>query len=141
MDGLRELLETIKRQGYARRNFLGLLNVLIGRRIQTAEGVLLSTGTTWRTLAELLKRVRWDKNAVRELGLDPAALPPRDRLRFWYLAIAAARVDSAAATEAGDRLAEQLRTTGYQVAAAPRPWQGTSPAAETGDAFGSEGEG
>ena len=72
-----------------------------------------------RTLAELLRKMRWDKDVVRELGLDPDALPPRDRQRFWYLAIAAAQVDSPAATARGDALAEALRRAGYTVGPAP----------------------
>ena len=119
MDVLREFLGDLKRHGYARGNFLGMLNVLIGRRIQAADGTLVSSGLTWRALADLLKRVRWDPEAVRELGVDPATLPPRDRQRYWYVAIAHARVDAKQATEAGDRFAEVLRSAGYVVGPAP----------------------
>ena len=63
--------------------------------------------------------MRWDKEAVRELGLDPADLPPRDRQRFWYTAVAHAKVDSPAAVAAGDRLAEQLRPLGYAISPPP----------------------
>src|SRR5262249_33604764 len=94
MDGLREFLDDLKQQGSAQGNLLGVLNVLIGRRITTADGTVLSNGLTWRELAELLKRVRWDREAVRELGLDPDRLAPRDRERFWYQAIAQANVSS-----------------------------------------------
>ena len=62
-----------------------------------------------------LKKVRWDKEAVRELGIEPAELPPRDRERYWYTAIARARVDSAEAIAAGDRLVQALAGTGYVV--------------------------
>ena len=120
MDGLREFLDDLKRHSYAQGNFLGLLNVLIGRRIQAANGAVISNGIPWRTLAEWLKRVRWNKEAVREVGLDPAALPPRDRQRYWYLAIVHAHVDSEQATKAGDRLAEALAKAGYVVGPAPR---------------------
>jgi hypothetical protein len=119
MDVLREFLADLKRHGYARGNFLGLLNVLIGRQIRAADGTVISSGFTWRAAADLLKRVRWNPQAVRELGQDPSALPPRNRQRYWYQAIARAGVDSAAATEAGDRLALVLRSAGYVVAAAP----------------------
>ncbi len=115
MDGLREFLSDLKRQGYAQGNFLGLLNVLIGRQIRTSAGALIANGVTWRVLAEWLKRVRWNKEAVRELGIDPANLPPRDRERYWYLAIAQARVDSPEAILAGNRLAVMLRQAGYTV--------------------------
>jgi len=119
MDGLREFLSDLKRHGYAQGNFLGLLNVLVGRRVQMSTGALVSEGLTWRAAAEFLKRVRWDRDAVRELGLDPASLPPRDRLRFWYLAISRAKIDSPQAIQAGDRLAEILRAAGYTVGPAP----------------------
>ncbi len=115
MDGLREFLGDLKRHGYAQGNFLGLLNVLIGRQIKTASGVSLSSGLTWRVLAEWLKRVRWNKEAVRDLGIDPDALPPRDRQRYWYLAIAQAGVDSPHAIQAGNRLAIALHRAGYVV--------------------------
>jgi hypothetical protein len=119
MDGFHEFLENLKQGKHAEGNLLGLLNVLIGRRIETAQGEVISTGLTWRVLAGWLKKVRWEKNAVRELGLDPKTLPPRDREKFWYAAIARAQVSTDKATEAGDRLAEALRTIGYVVGPAP----------------------
>jgi hypothetical protein len=112
---MREFLDDLKQHGHAQGNFLGLLNVLIGHRIEKADGTVLSVGLTWRQTADWLKKVRWDKDAVRELGLEPAALPPRDRERFWYSAIARAHVDSPEATTAGDRLATALKTAGYVV--------------------------
>jgi hypothetical protein len=134
MDQLRELLEAVRRQGLARGNFRGLLHVLIGRRISTAQGEVLSAGMSWRDLAGLLKRLRWDREAVAELGLDPAALPPRDRQKFWYAAIARADVASAEAESGGDRLVEPLRALGYQVGPAPRSSdkkeEGKDPSAE-----------
>ncbi len=124
MDGLREFLEDLKRHGYAQGNLLGLFHVLIGRRIARSDGALISNGITWRALAEWLKKVRWDKEAVGELGVDPARLPPRDRVRYWYLAIVQAGVDSQEATQAGDRLAEKLQAAGYVIGPAPRPDEG-----------------
>jgi hypothetical protein len=119
MDQLRELMGLVQSRGLARDNLLGLLHVLIGRRINRPDGTAVSVGLTWRDAAALLKRVRWDRKAVTELGLDPAALPPRDRERFWYTAIARAGVDSATAVAAGDRLAEALRALGYETGQAP----------------------
>jgi len=52
--------------------------------------------------------------------VDPEDLPPRDRQRFWYAVIVRARVDSAEAALAGDKLAEILREHGYIVAATPK---------------------
>jgi hypothetical protein len=119
MDPVRRFLEEIKGQSLARGNFLGLLNVLIGRRIQKRDGTLVDNGIHWRELAALLKKVRWDKEAIHELQLDPTRLPPRDRQRYWYAAIVQARVDSLEAFRAGERMAQQLRTLGYEVGAAP----------------------
>jgi hypothetical protein len=119
MDGLHEFLVDLQRQGYAQGNFLGLLNVLIGRRIQTQTGELICDGLTWRVMSERLKKVRWDKEAVRELGLDPKALPPRDRQRYWFAAVSQAGVDTEKAKAAGDRLAKVLQAAGYQVTPGP----------------------
>jgi len=119
MDRLREFLEDVKQHEHARGNFRGLLHVAIGRRIFLADGTLVSAGRTWRELAVLLKKVRWSKEAVRELGLEPAALPPRDRERFWYSAITQAHVDSPEATEAGNQLAKKLEAAGYQIGPPP----------------------
>ncbi len=121
MDRLREFLETVRTQGVAQGNLRGLLHVLVGRRIALADGTVVSSGMTWRELAALLKRMRWDPDAVQELGLDPAALPPRDRQRFWYTAIARAGLASPGAGECGDRLIEPLQNLGYAVGPAPRP--------------------
>ncbi len=112
---MREFLDDLKEKGLARGNFLGLLHVLIGRRIEKSDGTVISVGQTWRETAAWLKKARWDTDAVRELGLDPASLPPRDRQRFWYAAITLAKVDSPAAVEAGDRLAKALSEVGYPV--------------------------
>jgi hypothetical protein len=71
-------------------------------------------------MSALLKKVRWDPEAVRELSINPDDLPPRDRQRYWYSAIVQAKVDSAEATKAGDRFAEVLRGLGYEVGAAPQ---------------------
>ena len=120
MDRLREFLDDLKKLALTKGNFLGLLNVLIGRRITLPDTTPMSSGITWRELAALLKRVRWDKEAVRDLGLDPAHLPPRDRFKYWYSAIAQAGVDSAKATRAGDELAQLLAAKGYTVSPAPR---------------------
>ena len=109
MDGFPEFLDVLKEGKHAEGNLLGLLNVLIGRRIETADGQVISAGLTWRALAGWLKKARWDKDAVRELRLEPKDLPPRDREKFWYAAIAQAQVSSARAAEAGDRFAEVLR--------------------------------
>ena len=119
MDGAREFLEDVRHKGLAAAHLLALMNIVIGRRITKADGTVLSTGLTWRELAQVLKRLRWDKDAVRELGLNPDDLPPRDRVRYWYTAIAHAQVAGPAATQAGDRLAQQLAAHGYTIGPAP----------------------
>jgi hypothetical protein len=119
MDRVREFLEIVKTSNLAEGNFLGLLHVLVGRRISSADGTLISSGLTWREVATWLKKVRWNKDAIHELGLQKATLPQRDRFRYWYNAIARAHVDSADALLAGTRLAEKLAAAGYSVGPAP----------------------
>ena len=119
MDARLQLLNRIKREGWAEGNFLGLLNVLIGRRIEGADGTLIANGITWRELAALLKKVRWDKAAATELSLEGVALPPREREKYWYAAIAHAGVGLPHAAAAGNCLAERLRAAGYAVGEAP----------------------
>lgn len=126
MDQLREFLEAIRREDLSTGNFQGLLHILIGRRIARTEGTLVSAGMTWREAAALLKGMRWDRESVRELGLDPAALPPRDRQRYWYVAIAAANLHTEAARQAGDRLVDPLQQLGYLVGPAPGGGSGKS---------------
>ena len=120
MDRLHAFLEDVRQRGYAQGNFLGLLNLLIGRRVERPKGTVVSTGLTWRTLSQLLKKLRWDTSAVQELGIDPRALPPRDRVRFWYMAIAQAEVDSQKASLAGDRLAKSLQASEYVIWPGPQ---------------------
>jgi hypothetical protein len=119
MDGVREFLEQLRRHHLTAGNLRGILHIAIGRRISRPDGTVLSTGTTWRQLSELLRTMRWDKEAVREIGLDPDDLPPRDRQRFWYTVIAAAKVDSAEAVEAANAIAEQTENLGYIIGPAP----------------------
>src|SRR5262249_20187481 len=106
---MREFLDDLKRHGYAQGNFLGLLHVLIGRRLEKVDGKALWVGLTCRDPAPWRKKVRGHRDPVRELGLEPATPPPRDRQRYWYTAISTAKVDSPEATAAGDRLAEKLK--------------------------------
>jgi hypothetical protein len=119
MDRLSEFLDAIGRTGAAQGRFRGLLHILIGRRITLKDDTVVSTGMTWRELAGVLKRHRWDVESVRELGLDPATLPARDRQKFWYAAISQAGVNTPAATQAGDELVAPLEALGYVVGPAP----------------------
>jgi hypothetical protein len=119
MDAVTVLLDDLKKAGVARGHFLGLLHVLIGRRVTHKKGGAVCAGLTWRELANLLQKLRWDPEAVRELDIDPEELPPRDRGRYWYSAIARAEVHSAAAQAAGDRFASVLKKRGYGVGPPP----------------------
>lgn len=119
MDGAQRFLNDLREKGLAEGNFLAILHVLIGRKVTLADGTTISPGLTWRAAAELLKSLRWPKEAVRELGVDPGELPPRDRQRFWYTTIALAKVDSPQAIAAGDRLAAAVTEFGYRVSPAP----------------------
>lgn len=120
MDALAEFFELVNKKIVMTGQFLGLLHVLIGRKINKTDGTPVSAGMTFREVAGWLKKVRWAPESVRDLGLDPETLPLRDRQRFWLLAIIGAGVDSAAASQAGDRFATVLRGIGYEVSGAPR---------------------
>jgi hypothetical protein len=116
MDALSVLLEGLKKEPRVREHFLGLLHVLIGRRINSLDGELVSQGLTWRELAAKLKKLRWEPEVVRQLGLEIRELPPRDRERFWYQAISRAKVDSPEAVASAARLGQVFRDLGYEIA-------------------------
>jgi hypothetical protein len=120
MEGAREFLEQVRQHQLVKGHFLGLLHLLIGRKISQADGSVLSAGLTWRQVAELLRELRWDRETARELGLDPDDLPPRDRQRFWYSAIAQAGIDSTDAARAADKLTKKLAALGFQVSSGAR---------------------
>lgn len=119
MEGLREFLERVRQAHLVRGHLRALLHVAIGRRITRADGTVLSTGVTWRQLAELLRVMRFDKDLVRELGLDPDDLPPRDRQRYWYAAIVAAQVNTGETRQLGDAYAQLVAPLGFTVGPAP----------------------
>ena len=119
MDGIRELLSAIRDAGALTGHFRGLLHIAIGRKVTRPDGTTISTGVTWRTLATELKALRFDQELVREYGADPDALTARDRERFWYAAIAVAKVDSAEAIEEADKLAPKLKALGFVVGPSP----------------------
>jgi hypothetical protein len=119
MDGIRELLSAARDAGLAAGNFRGLLHIAIGRTVTRPDGTTLSTGVTWRAVAAELKTLRFDPELVREFGTNPDALAARDRERFWYSAIALARVDSPEAVAEADKLAPKLKPLGFVVGPAP----------------------
>ena len=118
-NAVRRFLSVVQEEGCAEDNLLGLLHVLIGRTITTVDGEVISSGYTYRNLAALLKKLRWDREEVNQLGLIQGDLPPRDRQRFWYTAICQANVDSADAIKAGDRLAKRVEKAGYVIGPSP----------------------
>ena len=120
MDQLRDFLDAIKDSGAAAGHFRGLLFVLIGQTIRAEDGTVVSTGLSWREASALLKLCRWDRLAVEELGLDPAALAPRDREKYWYTAIARANLGSAEARASGESLARAVAALGYTVGTAEK---------------------
>lgn len=119
MDALAQFLDVVRENGRADGNFRGLLHILIGRSIENAHGETISKGLTWRGTATLLKKIRWDKDAVAELGLIPADLPPRDREKYWYSAIAAADVNGDAARKSAEVLAARIKPLGFVIGTAP----------------------
>lgn|GEM_PF-825859 len=119
MDGISEFLQLIQRHGLAAGRLRGVFHLAIGRRIETQDGRVIVNGVTWRDLAAALKHARFDKELVRELGLDPDTLAPRDRLRMWYLAIAHAQVDGPRARAEADSLAKDLERLNIRVGPAP----------------------
>src|SRR5436305_102884 len=60
MDGIRELLEAARANNLVTGRFRGLLHITIGRTITKPDGSKLSSGLTWRSLATLLKTIRFD---------------------------------------------------------------------------------
>lgn len=129
MEGIRGLLDAARDNGLVAGHFRGLLHVVIGRTVAAADGTVISRGLTWREAAALLKELRYDRELVREYGADPDTLAPRDRERFWYSAIAQAKVDSAEASAAADRLAALLKPHGYVVAPSATAPRAAKPAA------------
>ena len=119
MGGLYDFLADLKQRGQAAGQFLGLLNVLIGRRVQKEDGSPISSGVTWRELSFALKKVRWEKESVRDLGIDPARVAAARSAALLVCRHRPGPVDSARASAAGDRLAEVLRLSGYRVSPAP----------------------
>lgn len=129
MDRLRQFLVTVRTSGAVQGRLRGLLHILIGRRISLPDGTVVSAGMTWREVAAALKKHRWEPDDVRELGLDPSTLPPRDRQKYWYTAISRAGVASAEAVKAADELVPLLAELGYNIGSAPGGSSSSEPGA------------
>ncbi len=120
MDLLRQFLRALQENGLLTGRFRGLLHILIGRRVIRADDdAVVVAGMSWREVAETLRTVRWDREAVREIGLDPESLPPRDRHRYWFISIGRADVNGPLARAQADEIAEQAEALGYHIGPAP----------------------
>ena len=115
MDALIQLFDLVQTKQLAHGNLLGMLNVLIGRRITSPKGSVIANGFAFRDLAAWLKKARWDPDHAKEINSGTDALPPRDRQRYWFAVICQAQVDSAEAKKAGDQFAAALAKEGYTV--------------------------
>ena len=119
MDPLREFLKKAEDQNISQGDLLGLLHILVGRKIALSDGTVVSSGMNWRDVAGILKKVRWDPTQINELGIDPKTLPPRDRERFWLTVINRSNLQSPSALASGERLRLRLLGIGYVVSPAP----------------------
>jgi hypothetical protein len=111
MKALNDFLSKVRQEPVPAGCFLGLLHILIGKTLVTREGALVSRGITWRELAARMRQARLDKDLVRELGVDPAQLPPRDREAYWF----EAPVASPQANNQAAQLVSWLEKLGYEV--------------------------
>ena len=136
MDGTQMLLQLARDHRLVAGHLRGLLHIAIGRTLTAADGTILSGGMSWRDLSQLLKAMKFDREHVRELGADPDSLSPKDRERFWYAAIALAKVDSADARREAEELIGPLAKLGVRVGPGPGgvptgPVNGRSKSAES----------
>ena len=119
MDGSRAVLELIRDRGLVAGRLRGFFHLVIGRALSRGDGTILSTGVTWRELSQLLKLLKFDRDLVKELDADPDSISPKDREKFWYVAISLAKVDSAQARLEAEELAGLLKPHGILVGSAP----------------------
>jgi len=115
MEAIRSLLSHVRTTGIAPGHFPGLLHVLIGRTITQMNGEVVSRGVTWRECAALLKNARIDPDLVRSLGQDLADLPPRDREKYWYIALTRFPVGGEAARSSAVAMGPWLSKAGLLV--------------------------
>lgn len=114
MDDVATLLEWIRARDAARGRLRGFFHLLVGHTLKHGDK-MISAGMNWRDLSKMLKLFKFDRELVRELGLDPDALPPKDREKYWYLAIAAAEISGDRARAEALELAAELAKIGIAV--------------------------
>ncbi len=119
MDGPRQVLELIRDRQMAGGRLRGVFHLLIGRTIAKDDGTVLSNGVTWRELSQWLKLLKFDRALVKELDADPESLSPKDREKFWYVAITLAKVDSDRARREADEVAALLKPLGFSAGGSP----------------------
>jgi hypothetical protein len=116
-ESLESFLLRLRPQAFPPETFLGLLHLLISGSLADEQGNRPFPGQSWRDLASVLKKVRWDPSMVKQMGIDPTTLAPRDRERFWYQAICMAKIDSPEAKRSAQKLKGWLDKFGYRVQA------------------------
>lgn len=119
MQGTRQFLELVSELELVTGSLRGVFHIAIGRRIYDVNGTVIAEGVTWRVLAALLKEVKYDRELVRELGVEPETFSPKDREKFWYNAIALAKVDGEEARYQAEVLTKALRKHGWIVGSLP----------------------
>jgi len=119
MSGTQQLLELLSTHGLIAGHLRGVLHIAIGRTVTAiADGKMLCGGVNWRELADVLQRMRLDREYGRDVGADPDTLHPKDRAKYWYAVIGLARVDSQTAREDAEKLTPMLAKLGYTLSAA-----------------------
>ncbi len=119
MEGIREFLTAVHNAGLARDYLRAIMHIAIGRKITRTDGTVLSGGVTWRTLAGLLRVLKYDPKWAERFVQDRTVFAIRDRDRFWYAAIAQARVDSPEAIREAEQILPALRNLGFVVGPPP----------------------
>ncbi len=115
MDAIRSMLARVRSPGFPTEHFPGLLHLLIGKTLVDTDGKVVSKGFTWRECASLLKTARIDPELARTLGLNPDDLPPRDREKFWYVALTRYPVGCEKAQQGAVSLVPWLAKSGLNV--------------------------
>jgi hypothetical protein len=119
MQGTRQFLELMNEHNLVSGHLRGIFHIAIGRRILNSTGVLIAEGVTWRTLAALLKDLKFDREFVRELGAEPETLSPKDREKFWYNAIMVSKVDGPEARKQAEAISKLVKSLGLVIGPAP----------------------
>lgn len=121
MDALDNFLLALKEGSITKGRILGLIRLLVAYKIYDKNGDPVTLGVTFRTLAEKLKKARWETSEIDALGINPKELPQRDRYRFWYVALVRSKVNDPVAIKEADELANKIMNIGYQAIPPKKP--------------------